>query len=53
MNKLTLDLDELNVDSFEIVERETERGTVEGFWAWSENSVCPTTNPDTRRLCPL
>lgn len=53
MNKLTLDLDGLTVDSFEIVECETERGTVEGFWAWSENSVCPTTDPDSRRQCPI
>ena len=52
MKKLTLDLDELNVDSFEIAGREPESGTVEGyFWAWSENSVCPTTDP-SRRLCP-
>jgi len=52
MNKLTLDLEELKVDSFEILERETERGTVEAFSAWSDDSVCPTTNP-SRRLCPV
>jgi hypothetical protein len=51
MRKLTLDLDELMVDSFEIVEENAEGGTVEAFWAWSDDSVCPTTNP-SRRLCP-
>ena len=53
MKKLTLDLDSLTVDSFEVVDRDTERGTVAGYFsAWSDDSVCPTVNP-SRRLCPV
>jgi hypothetical protein len=52
MKKLALDLDELQVDSFEIV-RERDAGTVNGHaWAWSDDSVCPTTAPSERRICP-
>jgi hypothetical protein len=51
MKKLTLDADELMVDSFEVVDRDREGGTVEAFWAWSDDSVCPTTAP-SRRMCP-
>ncbi|HKP74380.1 MAG TPA: hypothetical protein VJT67_02500 [Longimicrobiaceae bacterium] len=52
MNKLTLDLDELRVDSFETTKLEDERGTVQAFSAWSDDSVCPTVNP-SRRICPV
>ena len=51
MKKLTLDVDVLTVDSFEVVERDAEGGTVDAFWAWSDDSVCPTTAP-SRRVCP-
>ena len=52
MKKLTLDVDELMVDSFEVVERDPEGGTVEAYdESWSDNSVCPTTAP-SRRVCP-
>jgi len=52
MKKLTLNLDELQVDSFEIA-RERDTGTVAGYdWAWSDDSVCPTTAPSERRICP-
>lgn len=52
MNKLTLDLDELKVDSFAIIKRvrENETAKAPGF-AWSDDSVCPTTNPSDRRPC--
>jgi hypothetical protein len=51
MPKLKLDLDELRVDSFAI-DRDAEIGTVQGHWAWSDDSVCPTTAP-SRRVCPV
>ena len=52
MNKLRLDLDELRVDSFDTTQIEDENGTVQGFSAWSDDSVCPTVNP-SRRICPV
>ncbi len=52
MNKLTLDLDELRVDSFETTELGDEKGTVQGFSGWSDDSVCPTVGP-SRRICPV
>ena len=52
MKKLTLNLDELQVDSFEITQRGRENGTVRAhLWAWSDESVCPTTAPSERRPC--
>ncbi|HET7460911.1 MAG TPA: hypothetical protein VFJ82_06675 [Longimicrobium sp.] len=51
MNKLTLDVDELRVDSFEIPRHVREKGTVEAHWAWSDNSICPTTAPSDARPC--
>ncbi|HEX6750486.1 MAG TPA: hypothetical protein VF092_24570 [Longimicrobium sp.] len=47
MNKLSLDVEELRVDSFETNER---AGDDRGF-AWSDDSVCPTTAPSDRRPC--
>ena len=52
MNKLTLDLDELRIESFDTTQQEEENGTERGFFAWSDESVCPTTAP-SRRLCPV
>jgi hypothetical protein len=49
MKKLTLNLDELRVASFETAERVQENGT--GQRAWSDDSVCPTTAPSERRPC--
>jgi hypothetical protein len=50
--KLTLDLEELAVVSFETVAPAREKGTVQGYdWAWSDDSVCPTTGPSDRRPC--
>ena len=47
MNKLSLDVEELRVDSFEANENaDGERG-----FAWSDDSVCPTTAPSDRRPC--
>ena len=52
MKKLTLNLDELQVDSFEITQRIQRDGTVRAhLWAWSDESVCPTTAPSERRPC--
>lgn len=51
MNKLTLNVDELQVDSFEITERAKETGTAQPRHAWSDESVCPTTAPSERRFC--
>ena len=51
MKKLTLDLEELTVDSFEIAPSEQEKGTVRGNWAWSDESVCPTVT-DRGPRCP-
>lgn len=53
MKKLTLNLDELKVASFETADRDRERGRVEGYeWAWSDDSVCPTVGP-SERVCPI
>jgi hypothetical protein len=49
MKKLTLNLDELQVASFETAERLHENGTAQR--AWSDDSVCPTTGPSERRPC--
>ena len=49
MKKVALDLDELEVDSFEVTERVQESGTMKA--AWSDDSVCPTTGPSERRFC--
>ena len=46
--KLTLDLDGLKLDSFEIP-RAT--GSAEAEWAWSDESICPSTAPSDRRPC--
>lgn len=51
MKKLTLDVDVLTVDSFEVADRDAEAGTVDAYRAWSDDSVCPTTAP-SRRMCP-
>ncbi len=52
MNRLTLNLDELKVNSFEttqhIRENRTEKHWYEG---WSDASVCPTTEPSRCRVC--
>lgn len=51
--KLTLNLEELTVVSFETAAPAREKGTVQGYdWAWSDESVCPTTLPSERRACP-
>ena len=52
MNKLRLDLEELRVESFDTAHPEDEKGTVHGFSAWSDESICPTTAP-SRRVCPV
>jgi hypothetical protein len=49
MNKLALNLDQLEVASFETAEPVLENGTAQR--AWSEESVCPTTAPSERRFC--
>ncbi|HET7234092.1 MAG TPA: hypothetical protein VFJ16_29030 [Longimicrobium sp.] len=52
MKKLTLDLDELNVDSFTTLERTRVKGTVLAFTeGWSDASVCPTTTPTDCKVC--
>lgn len=52
MKKLTLNLDELTVVSFETVVSSRDEGTVQGYdRAWSDESVCPTTGPSERRPC--
>ncbi|HET7460909.1 MAG TPA: hypothetical protein VFJ82_06665 [Longimicrobium sp.] len=51
MKKLAMNVDELKVDSFEIAPRGDGGGTVQANWAWSDDSVCPTTNPSDRRPC--
>lgn len=50
MNKLTLDIEELAVVSFETTPALREKGTVHAN-AWSDDSVCPHT-PTTAR-CPI
>jgi hypothetical protein len=49
MKKLTLNLEQLEVDSFETAQRTRENGTAQR--AWSDDSVCPTTAPSERRPC--
>ena len=51
MIKLTLDLDELRVDSFDTAAAEDESRTARDF-GWSDDSVCPTVGPSERRICP-
>jgi hypothetical protein len=48
MNRLTLNLDELRVDSFQVNDPERKDGATH---AWSDDSVCPTTAPSERRPC--
>lgn len=52
MNKLELDVEKLKVDSFSTLKRLPETEAAEGTaWAWSDESVCPTTAPSDRRPC--
>jgi hypothetical protein len=51
MNKLAMNVDELKVDSFEIAARGRDGETLDADWAWSDESVCPTTAPSDRRPC--
>lgn len=52
MNRMTLNLEQLRVDSFETEPRVQETGPAPGpRRAWSDDSVCPTTNPSDRRFC--
>jgi hypothetical protein len=48
MNKLTLNPEQLQVDSFE-TELRVQDAAVRR--AWSDDSVCPNTNPSERRVC--
>lgn len=47
MRKLTLNLEDLTVDSFDTAQSARERGTAKEWWwrteGWSDASVCPTT----------
>ncbi|HEX6371600.1 MAG TPA: hypothetical protein VF006_21955 [Longimicrobium sp.] len=49
MKKLTLNLEELDVESFQTAARDRENGTARD--AWSDDSICPTTAPSERRPC--
>lgn len=49
MNKLTMNLEALEVESFETAAPVRENGTAQR--AWSDESVCPTTAPSERRPC--
>lgn len=49
MNRLTLNLDELRVDSFQVNDRDGKDAAAPH--AWSDDSVCPTTAPSERRPC--
>lgn len=49
MKKLTLNPDELRVDSFHVADRQADDARPPH--AWSDDSVCPTTAPSERRLC--
>lgn len=49
MKKLTLNVEELNVSSFETTRPVEEDETARH--AWSDDSVCPTTSPSERRVC--
>jgi hypothetical protein len=48
MNKLSLNPEQLAVDSFETDSRVQDAAVRR---AWSDDSVCPTTNPSERRVC--
>lgn len=50
MNKLTLDLDRLRVESFSVTETAQEGGTVNAY-GWSDDSICPTTERSENRSC--
>jgi hypothetical protein len=50
MNRLTLDLEELRVDSFATSGAKDETRTARD-WAWSDESICPSTAPS--RVCPV
>jgi hypothetical protein len=50
MKKLRLDVDDLEVASFPITDREQEDGTVKAH-GWSDDSICPTTTPSENRSC--
>jgi hypothetical protein len=50
MNKLTLDLEALRVDSFDTAHAADENGKAQGLSGWSDDSVCPTVGPSPR--CP-
>ena len=41
MKKLSLNLDALEVTSFDVVAPAEEKATARA-WAWSDDSVCPT-----------
>ena len=51
MNTLKMNVDELKVDSFEIPSRADASEGGDAHWAWSDDSVCPTTGPSDRRPC--
>ncbi|HEU0299846.1 MAG TPA: hypothetical protein VFR37_10335 [Longimicrobium sp.] len=53
MKKLTLNLEELNVASFETTQRVREKGTGDArfYEGWSDMSVCPTTEFSKCRPC--
>ena len=54
MKKLTLNAEELEVLSFDVVAPTPEKkGTVRGNdWAWSDDSVCPTITEGGPRCRP-
>ena len=52
MRKLTLDVEDLEVESFETNEDEGRRGTVQGFDdSWSDHSVCPGVTERGQKGC--
>jgi hypothetical protein len=52
MKKLTLDVDDLRVESFEPQVSDRRKGTVQGHEVgWSDDSICPTVT-DFGRCCP-
>ena len=55
MKKLTLNLEELAVDSFDVAPADEKQGTVKGHGltdAWSCPSICPTVSDGRGRCCP-
>jgi len=40
MRKLRLRIDELSVESFDAGEAESGRGTVKGYWVWTDPRAC-------------